>query len=250
MRWSSGRAWGDVACAARLVRDGLRVVVLEKCPHVGGTSYMFRRKGYAFPMGPLAFSFPQKVNTLLAEAGVKKEIEFRRNHFELLAPGLDVVYSRSLRALGEDLTGDFPGEKSGIEAFFREIEGIIRLTKDIEEWHPDFFAGARKIAARRGRDPDLLGKIERVRRLSETRSKNVLEGSDLRRPFEEPPRLPRDGRTRDVHDQPGLYVEHHVRSWDLVAYLWDPPLGRRADGGLQGPGRGSPLYPHPPRASC
>jgi phytoene dehydrogenase-like protein len=63
-----GAGMGGLACASRLAREGLRVVVLEKCPHVGGTSYIFRRKGHAFPMGPLAFSFPQKVKTLLDEA--------------------------------------------------------------------------------------------------------------------------------------------------------------------------------------
>jgi len=51
---------GGLACASRLAREGLRVVILEKCPHVGGTSYIFWRKGHAFPMGPLALAFPKK----------------------------------------------------------------------------------------------------------------------------------------------------------------------------------------------
>jgi phytoene dehydrogenase-like protein len=215
-----GAGMGGLACASRVAREGLRVVVLEKCPHVGGTSYIFRRKGHAFPMGPLAFSFPQKVKILLAEAGVTKETEFRRNHFELLAPGLEVIYSRPLKALEEDLAGDFPWEKTGVETFFREIEGIIRLTEDIEEWHPDFLTGSRKIAARRDRGPDLLGRLERIRRLSETRSKNVLEG------------LVSDGRLRNLlgslgTDEPEMSMLNLAFMWNVMseAGIWSPSCG-------------------------
>jgi len=215
-----GAGMGGLVCASRLVREGLRVVVLEKCPHVGGTSYIFHRKGHGFPMGPLAFSFPQKAKTLLAEAGLTKEIEFRRNHFELLAPGLNVIPSKPLKALGEDLAGSFPAEKNGIEAFFCEIEGIIRLTENIEEWHPDFLTGDRKIAARKDRDPDLLGRLERIRRLSETHSKNVLEG------------LVSDDRLRNLlgslgTDEPEMSMLNLAFMWNVMSEvgIWSPACG-------------------------
>jgi len=216
-----------LACASRLAREGLRVVILEKCPHVGGTSYIFWRKGHAFPMGPLAFSFPEKVKTLFAEAGVTIETEFRRNHFELLVPGLDILYSRSLRALKEDLAADFPRERTGIEAFFREIEGIIRLTEDIEKWHPDFLTGSRRIAARKDRDPGLLERIERIRRLSETRSKNVLEG------------LISDSRLKNFlgslgTDEPEMSMLNLASMWNVMSEvgIWSPSCGihRLAEG--------------------
>jgi len=47
--------------SARLIKEGLRVLVLERNLHPGGTSYSYRRKGFPFPMGPLGFSNPDMV---------------------------------------------------------------------------------------------------------------------------------------------------------------------------------------------
>lgn len=215
-----GAGLGGLACASKLAREGLRIVVLEKCPHVGGTSYLFWRKGHAFPMGPLAFSFPEKVKLLLAEAGVDKEIEFRRNHFELLAPGLDIIYSRPLETLNNDLARDFPQENTGIEAFFQEIEGIIHLAENIEEWHPDFLTGRQKIVARRDRRPDLLERLEQIHRFSETRSKNFLGG------------LVSDSRLLNFlgsfgTEEPEMSMLSLASMWNLMSEvgIWSPSCG-------------------------
>jgi len=62
-----GAGIGGLTCAAKLAKNGLEVLVLEKNPHIGGTSFIFKRDEYYFPMGPLSFSFPGRVNAFFYE---------------------------------------------------------------------------------------------------------------------------------------------------------------------------------------
>jgi phytoene dehydrogenase-like protein len=91
-----GAGIGGLGCAARLTKHGRRVLILERNSHIGGTSYIFRRNGFTFPMGPLSFSFPSCVKNFLSAAGVESKVTFRRNHFQLISPRLDIIYSARL----------------------------------------------------------------------------------------------------------------------------------------------------------
>jgi all-trans-retinol 13,14-reductase len=166
-----GAGLGGLVAAARLARAGRSVLVLEANPHLGGTSDDFRRGPWSFPMGPLSFSYPDRVRAALAEAGVEDEPVFRRNHFQLIAPGLDVVYSQPLAALRDELLGLFPSEASGLGAFFDELFDIIRTIKDIDRWHPAFMAAR---PAEGSTADELAGRRERVRRWASIPSKALL----------------------------------------------------------------------------
>ena len=120
-----GAGIGGLFAAAKLARSGRKVVVLEANPHIGGTSYLFRRGRYSFPMGPLSFGFPGRVESFLEDAGVGGGIQFRRNHFQLVAPGLDIVYSQPLAALEKELGGLFPGQVEGLRQVFAELDEIL-----------------------------------------------------------------------------------------------------------------------------
>jgi phytoene dehydrogenase-like protein len=124
--------------AAKLAGAGLRVLALEKKVLPGGTSYIFRRGGYAFPMGPLSFGFPGRVRTFLAEAGIGQHIEFRRSGFEIRTPALDVIISRPLAELESELGRLYPLESGGLARFFAALRGGIDVSKDMDLWHPDF----------------------------------------------------------------------------------------------------------------
>jgi phytoene dehydrogenase-like protein len=169
-----GAGIGGLGCAAKLAVSGRRVLVLEKNNHIGGTSYLFRRDGFAFPMGPLSFSFPAQINNFLSAVGVDTEISFRRNHFQLISPDLDIVYSSPLETLQRDLQGAFPGERSGLESFFREFKGIIRETQDISRWHPDYLPGPAKAEADQKQGPGLT-RIARIRECSRTSCRRLFE---------------------------------------------------------------------------
>ena len=60
-----GAGMGGLTAAARLVKEGLSVLVLDRNPHPGGTAYVYHRKGFTFPMGPLGFSNPTLVREIL-----------------------------------------------------------------------------------------------------------------------------------------------------------------------------------------
>jgi len=124
-----GAGVGGLYAAAKLARAGLKVLVLEKNPHIGGTSYLFRRGGYSFPMGPLAFGYPGRVESFMEDISLEDEIEFRRNHFQLIAPDLDIVYSQPLAGLEEDLRLLFPEESDGLRRVFAEMRKILNAVK-------------------------------------------------------------------------------------------------------------------------
>ncbi|MBC7349901.1 MAG: NAD(P)/FAD-dependent oxidoreductase [Candidatus Aminicenantes bacterium] len=133
-----GAGLGGLTCAALLTQKGLRVLVLDKDLHPGGTSYVFQRGAYKFPMGPLSFSYPGYVSSLLASLGLKEPLEFQRNHFQLIAGDLDLVYSVTPKTLQQELAKKFPREADGLETFFQELEKAIKLVHDIYLWHPDY----------------------------------------------------------------------------------------------------------------
>jgi len=167
-----GAGMAGLLCGARLAREGVKVLILDKKPQAGGTSSVFRRRGYAFPMGPLAFSHPDKVKTYLAEAGLSDDVRFRRDHFQLLAPGWDIVFSRPLRDIESELKLRFPAEARGLEGFFRELAGIIGLIKDLEDWHPDYMSPQ---PSEGKPDRETADRVERVRDAGRTPCLSVLD---------------------------------------------------------------------------
>jgi phytoene dehydrogenase-like protein len=171
-----GAGLGGLMAGARLAGAGRRVVVLEKKALPGGTSYIFRRGGYAFPMGPLSFSFPSRVRALLADAGVDADIPFRRSEFEIRTPALDVVISRPFGELETDLARLFPAERGGLARFFAALRAAIAVAKDMDLWHPGFGGGRRPAG---GAGPDARFLEDRARAVADLAARpaaSVLEG--------------------------------------------------------------------------
>ena len=171
-----GAGLGGLMAASKLAAAGKKVLILEKKALPGGTSYVFRRHGYTFPMGPLSFSFPGRVRGFLEEAGIQESITFRRSSFEMRAPDLDVTMSQPLAKLESDLAGRFPGERDGLAGFFRQLTSAVSASRDMDLWHPDFaFLPAAKAAQPRDLRAD-PARIEEVRRLSRLPAARVLDG--------------------------------------------------------------------------
>ena len=168
-----GAGIGGLGCAAKLARNGKKVLVLEKDRHIGGTSYIFKREGYSFPMGPLSFSFPGLVKEILSEAGVGTGIEFKRNHFQLITPSLNIVYSRPLKDIKEELKKSFAREHRELDAFFLELEEMVSLVADIHLWHPDYHLAR----AQKGQFETSAGfgtRIARIQEMSRTPCGQIL----------------------------------------------------------------------------
>ena len=123
-----GAGIGGLTAAAMLVKAGLRVLVLEKNRHPGGTGYVYERKGFTFPMGPLGFSTPSLVrDTLRAlDGGDLKlsQIQYRIKAFDLEIP-LSFTFPRMI----EELTILFPKEGKPVKQFFKHMEEILSAMK-------------------------------------------------------------------------------------------------------------------------
>jgi ferredoxin--NADP+ reductase len=124
-----GAGMGGLTAAAHLVKAGLRVLVLERNPHIGGTAYVYHRKGFTFPMGPLGFSHPILVQNTLKDLGVGEDLKFSRVHYRIRAFGLDLPLSLHFSELARELTKSFPSDAKAVEHFFKNMDEIISKQK-------------------------------------------------------------------------------------------------------------------------
>lgn len=119
-----GAGLGGLTAAARLSRNGVRVLVLEKNRFAGGTAYVFNRGGFAFPMGPIGFGNPDLVLAMLAGIGLAA-LDLKRVDYGLLAFGKQVLLSGPPDRLERELASIYPRDARGIFAFFKLVRQNI-----------------------------------------------------------------------------------------------------------------------------
>lgn len=214
-----GAGFGGLSCATKLAKHGKKVLLLEKNPHVGGTSHIFYRTGYAFPMGPLGFSYPHKVKRFLTGIGIAEEISFKRCHYQLVTPFYDILYSNPFDKFKKDLKRLFPEEKK-IDSFFSELEEIIALVRDISSWHPDYLLDLRKNEALKKPGPDLRSRMQRIERYSRMPGEKKLSQY-----FENPALINLLG-SQGTH-APTMSVTNLALMWNIMSKegIWFPSCG-------------------------
>lgn len=124
-----GAGVGGLTAASYLVKEGLRVLVLDRNPHIGGTAYVYHRQGFTFPMGPLGFSHPDLVKKVFDELGIGEGLNFLRVHYRLRAFGLDGPLSLPFSEIAKEFKNQFPSDAEGVERFFRDIKKWISNRK-------------------------------------------------------------------------------------------------------------------------
>ncbi|MFX1238217.1 MAG: phytoene desaturase family protein, partial [Promethearchaeota archaeon] len=139
-----GAGVGGLTCAAKLASKGKKVLILEKIHHVGGTSHIFRRGNFYFPMGPLSFSFPNLVKEILDDIGINQNISFQRSNFQLITPEIDIIYSQEWINFKEALKDLYPEDRIGIEKFFLEFGKLLKAISQVNRWHPEFLLGKKR----------------------------------------------------------------------------------------------------------
>jgi phytoene dehydrogenase-like protein len=123
-----GAGIGGLTAAAMLVRAGLRVLILEKNPHPGGTAYVYQRKRFTFPMGPLGFSTPSIVrDTLRVLDG--DDLKLSQMQYRIKAFDMEIPLSLTFSEMIEELTKLFPREGKSVKHFFNDMEEILLAMK-------------------------------------------------------------------------------------------------------------------------
>ena len=124
-----GAGIGGLTAAAHLVNAGLRVLVLERNPHPGGTAYVYHRKGFTFPMGPLGFSHPTLVQNTLKDLGVGDDLKFSCIHYRIKAFNLDLSLSLPFAEMVKELSKLFPADAERVKYFFENMNELISKQK-------------------------------------------------------------------------------------------------------------------------
>jgi phytoene dehydrogenase-like protein len=124
-----GAGVGGLTAAAHLVKAGLRALVLEKSPHIGGTAYVYHQNGVTFPMGPLGFSHPMLVQNTLRDLGGGDDLKFSRVHYRIKAFGLDLSLSLPFADMAKELSQLFPADAEGVNHFFEDMNKLISKQK-------------------------------------------------------------------------------------------------------------------------
>ncbi|MFB3884056.1 MAG: phytoene desaturase family protein [Thermodesulfobacteriota bacterium] len=120
-----GAGLGGLTAAAKLVGAGRRVLILERNPHPGGTAYVYNRRGFSFPMGPLGFSHPGLVRSILRDVNVEDNLALHRVHYRIRAFGCDVPLTLPSAEMVKALSERFPSDAQAVEMFFQEMKAIL-----------------------------------------------------------------------------------------------------------------------------
>jgi all-trans-retinol 13,14-reductase len=143
-RWDTiiiGAGLGGLTAAAELVQSGRSVLLLERNPHPGGTAYVYNRRGFGFPMGPLGFSHPGNVRSILREINVENDLALQRVQYRLRAFGCDVPLSLPPAEMVKALSERFPSDARAVERFFQDLRAILSSSSH-PHTEPDGFGPA------------------------------------------------------------------------------------------------------------
>jgi phytoene dehydrogenase-like protein len=83
-------------------------------------------------MGPLGFSHPGLVKTILEDLGIEEDLKFSRVHYRIRAFGLDLPLSLHFSELVRELTKSFLTDAKAVEHFFKVMAEMISTRKILD----------------------------------------------------------------------------------------------------------------------
>ncbi len=135
---------GGLVAALRLADFGLQVLVSEATDHPGGTAYVYYRKGFSFPMGPLGISSPEIIKNTFSELGLDRP-QMKQVHYRLRAFDLDLPVSLPFAETVREFKKVFPADQKAIESFFYEVQKLDLSEKGAKD--PDNLKAMERAAA-------------------------------------------------------------------------------------------------------
>ncbi|MBT9164721.1 MAG: Phytoene desaturase (lycopene-forming) [candidate division WS2 bacterium] len=139
----TGSGVAGLTCGALLAKDGVKVLIVEKNPFVGGYCHSFKKEGFTFDLVSILLGCSEggKIYKILKEIGAEKGLEFIRIKKYLTLHGIDdevIEISSELIEVIENLTVMFPSDKEGIKGLFQTMDGIY---KDLYIMPDSFISG-------------------------------------------------------------------------------------------------------------
>lgn len=148
-----GAGLGGLTCGAYLSKNGLRSLIIDKNPFLGGYCSVFRRGDFTFHAGPegiVGLGEEGFLTHKLRELEVEKDIEFSR-----ISPldrtyfcGMDIVTSTNLQEHVKSLQEHFPDEKNSIPKYFDTMAKIAEEATRLGSKPPQGLLGIIKLALR------------------------------------------------------------------------------------------------------
>lgn len=131
-----GAGIGGLSAAALTAKAGKSVLVVDQRPGPGGVCHSFERDGYIFDVGPHLLSgcgVDGVVNQQLRELGVADSVEFLDVNplANLRLPDFSVEIPADTSKFIDNLSKQFPDNRSGIEMLFREMQQTYEEMNDL-----------------------------------------------------------------------------------------------------------------------
>jgi len=197
-----GAGLGGLTAAAKLLQARRRVLLLERNPHPGGTAYVYNRRGFSFPMGPLGFSHPGLVRSIRRDLKVEDGLSLHRVHYRIKAFECDVPLTLPPTGMVRVLSEIFPSDAQAVEQFFQEMKAILSPSSHLNSKTD----GSALVAINRGSAFDYL-----TRRIRDWRLRRILGSIGTREPYSGLPLL---AAMWNLMTEEGIwYPESGVRSF-------------------------------------
>ena len=120
-----GAGLGGLTAGCLLAIKGHKVTIFEAHTSPGGYTAGFRRKGFYFESGTLAFESSREVFALMKEIGVYDDIDFIRHHTRMILGDAECT-TESYEHFKTTLINAFPGERAELTAYFKETDKMYR----------------------------------------------------------------------------------------------------------------------------
>ena len=125
-----GSGFGGLAVAIRLAAAGVKTVMYEALPELGGRAGVFTQDGHVFDRGPTVITAPEAITDLFALAG-----RSMKNYVELMPvdpmyrlfweDGTTFDYSAGEEALMSEIRRIAPEDVSGYQRYFRYAQEVF-----------------------------------------------------------------------------------------------------------------------------
>ena len=116
-----GSGLGGLTLGNLLVKRGHNVTILESHNSPGGYTAGFKRKGFYFESGTLAFESSSEVFKTMKQIGVLDKIDFIKHHFRYVSADFDATAKR-YDDFKQVFYNAYPSSKKNLDSFFNEVD--------------------------------------------------------------------------------------------------------------------------------